>query len=126
MTRMSVRVVGLRELRRTLRRAQADMADLKTANAKAAALVAAAARPRSPRKTGRAASTVRGNRAVGRAVVLAGGARAPYVPVIYWGWPARSIPARPWIAETARATEPQWLDAYARDIQAALDKVRGA
>lgn len=124
--RMHVRVVGLRELRRTLRRAQADMADLKTANARAAATVANAARPRSPRKTGRLASTVRGNRAVGRAVVSAGGARAPYAPVIYWGWPARSIPARPWIAQTARATEPQWLAEYVRDVQAALDRVRGA
>lgn len=121
-----IRVQGARELRASLRRMGADLADLKAANARAAAIVAAAAAARAPRRTGRLAGSIRGNRAVGRAQVLGGGARVPYAGPIHWGWPSHHIEPQPFASEAAQATEPTWLPAYQQDIDAAVARVHGA
>lgn len=126
MTAASVTVEGLPELRRSLRQLVGDASDLKAANAAAAATVAAAAAARAPRRSGTLAASVRGNRAVGRATVLAGGAKVPYAGPIHYGWPARGIEGRPFVTDAAQATEPVWLPLYERQLQEAVDKVRGA
>jgi hypothetical protein len=118
-------VAGLPKLRRAMRKLGADVEDLKTANALVADLVAAAAAVRAPRRSGALAASVRGNRAVSRATVAAGGARVPYAGPIHWGWPARHITGQPFISDAAQATEQTWLPIYARDVQAAVDKVGG-
>jgi len=117
------RVEGLRELKASMRRAGVDMADLKAATAKAAATVADAARPRAPVRTGRLAGSIKGNRAVNRAVV---GSRLVYGGPIHWGWPARHIQADPFIVDAAQATEPQWVGGYLQEVQHILDRVKGA
>lgn len=120
-----VTVEGLPELRRQLRQLVGDVADLKAAHAAAASTVAAAASSRAPRRSGKLAASVRGNKAASRASVMAGGARLPYAGPIHYGWPARGIEARPFISEAAQATEAVWLPAYERAVQAAVDKVGG-
>lgn len=122
----AVRVVGAAQLRRTLRAAGRELDDLKDANAAAAAYVAAVARTTAPRRSGRLASSLRGNRAAGRARVSAGGASLPYAGPIHWGWPARGIEPQPWVSEAAEQTQPVWLGMYRNDVQQALDKVKGA
>lgn len=121
----SVVITGLPRLRSALRQAGGDLADLKDANAAAAALVAGAASARAPRRTGRLAASVRGNRAVGRATVLAGGAAVPYAGPIHWGWPARGIEANPFASEAARATESVWVPIYEAAITRVVDTVGG-
>jgi len=121
----TVKVDGLPRLRRALRDAGREVADLKAANAAAAALVAAAAAARAPRRSGRLAATLRGNRAVGRATVLAGGASVPYAAPIHWGWAARGIEAQPFVSEAAQATEAAWVAAYLTDIERVVDSVGG-
>lgn len=121
-----VNVVGAAQLRRTLRAAGQELNDLKDANAKAAAFVAAASRTTAPRRSGRLAASVRGNRAAGRARVSAGGAAVPYAGPIHWGWPSHNIAPQPWISEQAERTEAVWLGMYVVDVQQALDKVKGA
>lgn len=123
---MGAQVVGLRNLTTTLRRAGEDLADLKDANAAAATLVAGAARAAAPTRTGRLASTGRGNRAVGRAQVIFGGARAVYAPVVHWGWPRRRIPARPFASQAAQRTEPQWVPIYENAVAAIVARIQGA
>lgn len=123
MADVTVRVVNGRQLRSELRRAAGNLDDLKDANARAAALVAREAGPAAPRRTGRLASTVRGNRAAGRATVTVGSAAVPYARPIHWGWPARGIEADPWVADTAVRTEPVWLDYYQHDVQTILDRI---
>lgn len=120
-----LRVEGARGLRRDLRALGDDLADLKDANAGAAAIVAAAASARAPRRTGRLAASVRGNRAVGRARVNAGGAAVPYAGPIHFGWPRRHIEAQPFVYDAAQATEPIWRAAYEQAVERALDRVRG-
>lgn len=121
-----VRVEGAQQLRRTLRAAGAELTDLKDANQAAAAYVAAVARPSAPRRSGRLGASVRGNRAAGRARVSAGGSALPYAGVIHWGWPDRNIQPQPWISEAAERTQPAWLSIYHKDVQQALNKVKGA
>ena len=121
----AVRIDGLRRLRRDLKQMVGDLSDLKSANAKVLAVVVPAAAARAPRRTGRLAASIRGNRAANRATVLAGGATLPYVGPIHWGWPARHIDPQPFAADAAEQTQPAWLPAYETDIDAAIAKVAG-
>lgn len=120
-----VRVQGLAMLARTMRKAGEDLSDLKDANAKAAAIVISAAEAMAPRRTGRLAGTLRSSRVAGRARVLGGRPSVPYGPPIHWGWPARGIKANPFISRAAQATESQWLPAYLKDVEKALEQVKG-
>ena len=127
MTEAGVRVEGARELRKSLRKAGIDMADLKAVNANVAAMVAAAASAAAPRgRTGRLAASVRGNKAVATARISAGTAGVPYAGPIHWGWPARNIEGQPFIAETAEALQDQWVTLYETGIAEVLAKVEGA
>lgn len=121
-----VRVVGARRLARTLRQFGEGIEDLKDANAEAAALVAAESARRAPRRSGALAGSIRGNRAVGKAVVAAGKAKVPYAGPIHWGWPARHIAANRFIWDTAHETQDEWLPKYEANLQALADKVEGA
>lgn len=126
MENYAVHVEGARELRRTLKRAGDNMQDLKKANYAAGMHVATASKPRSPRRTGALAGTLRAARAQGRASVNLGRAAVPYAGPIHWGWPRRNITAQPFVAETAQSTQGSWLRIYEQDIRRELDKVRGA
>jgi hypothetical protein len=121
-----VQVEGARELRTTLRKAGVDLEDMKDANAAVAAQVAAAASARAPHKSGALASSVRGNRAAGAAVIKIGRASVPYAGVIHWGWPARNIRPQPFAVDAAHDTEPAWTETYFRAIEQILSNVRGA
>lgn len=80
---MTVYVEGVASLRRSLRVA-GDMENLKEFRdglKKAADIVAAEAKTRIPRKTGRAQESVRSGTSGNKAVVLGGKARVPY-----YGW----------------------------------------
>lgn len=123
---VGLRIEGLNELVRTMRKAGQDMEDLKDAHARAGEIVARAAEAMAPRRSGKLAGTIRAARQVRRARVQAGRASVPYAAPIHWGWPARNIEANPFLSEAARATEPQWRVEYERAVQDALDKVRGA
>lgn len=121
-----VRVDGARQLRRNLKRAGADLDDLKEVHAAVAEYVAVRAAAAAPRRTGRLAGTVRGNRARARATVSAGRASVPYAGPIHWGWPARGIREQPWIADAARALEPQWTGMYEQGVARVLSEIEGA
>lgn len=121
-----VQVEGARELRATMRKAGEDMTDLKDANAAVAAMVAVAAAGRAPHRSGALASSIRGNRAVGSAVVKVGRASVPYAGPVHWGWPARRIAAQPFAVDAAHETEPAWTETYFRAIERILSNVRGA
>lgn len=120
-----IRVDGLRRLRSDLRKMEAGTQDLKAANAAVAALVATASAGRAPHRTGRLASSGRGNNAVGRATVTFGGASVPYAGPIHWGWPARGIAPHTFISDAAQATEPVWLELYVTGINHALEPLQG-
>jgi hypothetical protein len=120
-----VQVEGIQRLRRELKRAGVDLADLREPNIAAAQTVATAAKPRTPRRTGRLAASVRagGTRTAG--IVRAGSSTVPYAGVIHWGWPKRHIKAQPWLSDAATATEPTWVQHYYRELEAVLSRIAG-
>lgn len=122
----SVEVVGARRLRRTLRDADGDLADMQRVHHAVASIVAAAAAAGAPRRTGTLASTVRPGKAASRAVVRAGFKRVPYAGPIHWGWPARNITAQPFLVDAAHTTEPRWITKYQSEVNRILQRVEGA
>lgn len=101
---ISLKVEGLRELQREIRRLQdADLKQgLRAANRRAAAIVKDAADP--PRRTGRLARSVGVVAGLKDAVVKAGSASVvPYAGPVHYGWPARHIKANPFILRALKA-----------------------
>lgn len=123
--RPRVEVEGVRELRRTLRAAGDDLSDLKAANLAAAEIAADAARGRAPVLTGALAGDIRAAGTKTAGIIRAGRKRIPYAGAIHWGWPARGITARPYLADGAKASESVWVPLYQRALDDALEKVKG-
>lgn len=122
-----VKVEGLSTLNRTMRQAGEDLGELKEANREAAGIVAGYGAPRTPRRTGRLAATVKARPTQTAARVTAGTPKSvPYAAPIHWGWPARNIRWQPWLADAANATEPVWLPRYSAEIDRIVSKVKGA
>ena len=119
-------MVGARELRRTLRKAGDDLAELKAAHAEAAGIVAGAARPGAPRVSGALAGTVRPGATKTAAIVRAGKASVPYANPIHWGWGRRHIAANPWMSRAATSTENTWTAAYAEAVDKIIGTIQGA
>lgn len=124
------RVEGMRDVRRALRRAGGtELLDaLKAEHAYIARVVVQAAAPRTPRRTGRLAATVRGSGTRGLSVVRAGGARTPYAGVVHWGSgnrarPPMNIRPNPWISDAAQATETVWANHYEAALRALIRRI---
>lgn len=96
-----IQVLGAQELRREFRtvKNKAGSSGLRQAHKRSAEVVAKLAEPKVPRgATGRLANSVKATASQSSARVKAGSAtRVPYAPPIHWGWPARNIPARPFL-----------------------------
>jgi hypothetical protein len=127
-------VWGLKELRAAMAAASVEPDLLREANARVSTYVAARARANAPiGPTGRLATTVRGTRQIGRAVVRAGSAAVPYAGSIHYGWPGRPNPSKGWrggpysgafyIINAAQASEDVWLETYMQDLEAIIDKI---
>jgi hypothetical protein len=123
--RPAVEVEGLRQLRRSLKAAGLSLQDLKDAHAQVAQLVVRAAAPRAPRRTGRLVATDRAAGTQTAAIVRAGRASVPYAGPIHWGWPARHIPAQPWLYDAAVQSREEWTGLYLHALEDIIDKVEG-
>lgn len=91
MVGVSVHITGLREVVRAMEQLGVDLDDIKDAMAGIAAKGSQLAAQKAPRVSGRLATSIRGNRAKGKAVVTAGRASVPYAGAINYGWPSRNI-----------------------------------
>lgn len=90
-----VRVEGLSKATRALGKAGADSQDMKVLMHELGMIVVKAAS--APVLSGRLSGTIRAGRGKTKAVVRAGGARAPYAGVVHYGWPARNIEPNPFL-----------------------------
>lgn len=120
-----VHVEGARELRRTLKRAGGDMEDLKAANRAAARSIEPIAAGLAPKVTGALVGTLRVGATQKAGMLRVGKKLVPYAGPIHWGWPARGIKPHPFMSEAATDNEQIWMEAYMRDIDKALKKVKG-
>lgn len=83
---VEVKVEGLREFQRNLKKLDRELPKaLRMALNDATEIVVTEARPRIPRRSGRAASTLKMKSTQTRARVSEGGSRAPYVPWLDFG-----------------------------------------
>lgn len=120
-------VVGADRFARTMRKAGADMEQLKTVNKQAATIAMRRAQQLAPRgATGRLANSIRAGATRKTGIVRAGRKTIPYAGVINYGWPARHIKPRFFVNNAAAQTEPQWTQLYKEFVQHTLDQVQGA
>lgn len=141
-----VQIEGARELRRQLRKAEADLSDLKDLHTRIGRIVFDAARPNTPKGTRkhpasrprRLHQTLRYYPTRTSVRVMAGSKAVPYAMAIHWGrkvFPSQKstyqhkhpapFEGRPWIRRAAEKTEPQWTALYLDEIQKILDKIEG-
>lgn len=121
----TVRVDGVKNLRRTMKKAGDDLADLKEAHRESADIAATGARPLVPVRSGALAASLRSTGTKTAGIIRSGGARVPYAGPIHWGWPSRGIAPQPFMATGAEETEPQWLPVYLSAVDRALAKIKG-
>lgn len=104
---MRLKVEGLGRTLRYMSKAGADAGDMKSLMHTIGEVVVRAAKP--PHDSGALGRTLRAGRGKTKAVVRAGGARAPYAGVIHYGWPARHIAPQPFLSTAIQQTRAQIL-----------------
>lgn len=115
----AIRVDGLGEAVRAIRKTQDKelKRSLREANKGAATVVATAARPKAPTRTGRLAKSVGVKAGQKDAAVKAGTAsRVPYAGPVHYGWPARHIAAQPFILDALKARKGEVRTIYAKSM----------
>jgi hypothetical protein len=124
---VGLRVEGLNELRRDLRRIknQGLNQSMKDANKEIADEVIRRALPNVPVRTGRLKASVRGLGSLSGAVGKAGNVRVPYAAVIHWGRRrGGQVAARPFLKDAADSIEPDVADRYLLHVDRIFDAVR--
>lgn len=120
-------VVGQKRFVQTMRKAGADMKELKDVNRQAADIALPAVRSLAPRgKTGRLASSVRAGATQKAGVIRAGRKSVPYAGVINYGWPARRIKPRLFVNNGVASTEGAWQRLYKQFIDRTMSQIKGA
>lgn len=117
----SVRVEGLNKTLKALQSYGVEVADLKDTMAGIAREGATLAARYAPKRSGRLAGTVRGNKAKAKAVVIAGRARVPYAGAINYGWPKRGIKAALFMQRADKELAPRAVEM----LEAGLDRAAG-
>jgi hypothetical protein len=111
-------VRGVTELRRAALAAASDAADTSQADAQAAAVVGPVARSTSPRATGQTAASLSwGATADGFGVEVG----VDYAVPLHWGAPRNNQPARPWVADAVRRSEPDIVTVYETHLDHAVE-----
>ena len=121
----AIKVEGLDELRRDLRRVKDKALDdeLKAIHDDLAKEVVARARPKVPVRTRKLLSTIRAGGTVRDAIGRAGKASVPYAPPIHWGYAAHGIEPRPFLRQAAEELERDIVDRYDKAVAGMLDRV---
>jgi hypothetical protein len=116
-----VRVDGLRKTISRLNKAGADAEDMKGLMHDLGEIVVKGADvPHGA--TGALAGSIRAGRGKTKAVVRAGGAKAPYAGVVHYGWPARNIKPQPFLTDALKSRHEQIFAALEAGINALLTK----
>lgn len=129
MAGVTLKVQGARELRTTLKRADADLADLTALHREVGRIILPLARstaPVGPDAGGHIGPSVRVGATRSATILRAGSKARPYGPAIHWGWHRQHIKPNEWLTRAAQATEHVWVDRYLSGLQAIVSKIQGA
>lgn len=122
---LRVEVKGLKETLRALDMAGADAQDMRDLMHSTGTIIADAARPLAPVKTGRLAGSIRAGRGKTKAVIRAGTpARSPYAGVVHYGWPQRNISETMFLVRAFQAKRGEALSHIERGLADLLRKNR--
>lgn len=120
--RVGFRVEGLNAVVRDLKALGVEVEDLKDAFAAIADRGREAAAAAAPRRTGRLAADIRGNRAKSKAVVTAGRASVPYAGPINYGWPKRRIEPTHFMQRADEQLQPIALQLLEDDVNTKIEE----
>ena len=120
-------VVGQKRFVQTMRKAGADMKELKDVNRQAANIALPAVRTLTPRgKSGKLAVSIRVGATQKARVIRAGRKSAPNAAVINYGWPKRGIKPRLFVNQGVAGTENAWQRVYKQFIDKTMSQIKGA
>lgn len=119
-------VVGGKRFVATMRKAGADLDELREVNAQAGRIAAPAVRRLVPRRTGTLAASIRTGATKRAGVIRSGRKSVPYAGVINYGWPAHHIKGVQYANYGVAATEPQWTRLYKDFVDKTMKQVKGA
>lgn len=117
-------VQGLTSVVRALQQMGLEVDDLKDAFSKIASEGAQAASSFAPRRSGRLAADIRGNRAKSKAVVAAGRASVPYAGPINYGWSARRIAPSGFMQKADQVMQPKALQMLEDEVNRKIREKR--
>lgn len=118
-------VVGQKRFVQTMRKAGADMQELKEVNRRAADIAKPEAVARAPRgKTGRLAGSIRAGATQKAGIIRI--KTVPYAGPINYGWPARNIRPRTFVNDAVASTESQWAKEYETFVKKTMNQIKGA
>jgi hypothetical protein len=111
-----IKVEGLKELSRALKRMEGNVQDLTAVNRDAAGLVASRAMSRAPVRSGRLKKSIRAGASKSRGYVAAGRKLVPYAGPIHFGWHRRHIVPNPFIYEALDERHDEVVAKYEKEI----------
>jgi len=120
----TIRVQGLNDLVKTMRKAGIDMSDLKEANKAAGTIVATRGKSVAPRLTGKLAASIRPSKTARKAVVRAGGSTLRYAKFQEFG--SSKNTAKHYLYGSAEYTQPEWLPQYELEMSRIIARIKGA
>lgn len=120
--RVGFKVEGLTGVVAALLALGFDVEDLKRAFAAIAQEGAERAATFAPKRSGRLAGDIRGNRAKSKAVVTAGRASVPYAGVQNYGWPTRNIMPTHFMQKTDVVMQPRAIYLLEQEINQQIAK----
>lgn len=117
-------IEGLRETLRDLKDLQIDAReDMKETHRRAGEIVAAAAKPLAPVRTGALSATITSSPTKYQGRVRIGrGASVPYAGPIHFGWPAQRIKPQPFVYEALDGRREEVLQTYERRINDLIER----
>jgi hypothetical protein len=98
------------------------VADLTGPHREATSLVAGAAAPTTPRRSGVLAA---GTRTDASPTVGNVYNSTPYAVPVHWGAPSRNIRARPWLIDTLTKVQGKAVAVYEKHVETTLDDIKG-
>lgn len=123
-----IQIQGAKELAKSLRKAGADMQNLKAENKKAADVVKPAAQTNvdAYSRSGRLRDSVRTGATQQMGIIRAGKKSVPYAGPIEFGWTKHNIKAHYSLVDAAHDTEPLWVEIYRDAVNKILNQIYGA
>lgn len=126
-TGKALMVVGQKRFVQTMRKAGADLDELKGVNREAAEIALPAVQALAPvGKTGRLSKSLRAGATKKAGVIRAGRKAVPYAGPVNYGWPGHHIKPRLYVNNGVARSENAWMKPYEAFVEKTMKQIKGA